>query len=94
MNVVEADIAASHIALLALTGRSVMGVFHTLFEGKTGQFVPASTVWATGAMGIIDEGLERTVAIASTPGIDVHAAVAITIALQASATRRRNIVLV
>ncbi len=36
--------AASHVALLASTGRSVIGVFHTLSAGKAGQFVPGRVV--------------------------------------------------
>ncbi len=31
--VVDASIEANHVALLALTGRPVMGVFHTLSDG-------------------------------------------------------------
>jgi len=45
--VVDDDIDASHAALLALTGSPVIGVFHTLSEGKTGQCVPGSTCPAT-----------------------------------------------
>lgn len=35
---------ASHVALLALTGKPVIGVFHTLSEGKDGHLVPGSIV--------------------------------------------------
>jgi hypothetical protein len=42
--VVDASIAASHVALSALTGNPVMGVFHTLSAGNAGQFVPGIVV--------------------------------------------------
>lgn len=41
---VAESIAASQVALLASTGRVVIGVFHTLSAGKTGHFVPGSVV--------------------------------------------------
>jgi DNA-3-methyladenine glycosylase len=42
--VVEASIAANQVALLGLTGSSVIGVFQTLSAGKAGQFVPGIVV--------------------------------------------------
>jgi hypothetical protein len=38
---------ASHVALLALTGSPVIGVFQTLSAGKAGQRVPGRTCRAT-----------------------------------------------
>ena len=43
-NVVEASIEASQVALSALTGRPVIGVFHTLSAGNAGHWVPGITV--------------------------------------------------
>lgn len=40
----DESIAASHVALLALTGRPVMGVFQTLLAGNAGQSVPGMIV--------------------------------------------------
>jgi hypothetical protein len=37
-------IAASQVALLALTGSVVMGVFHTLSAGNAGHRVPGNVV--------------------------------------------------
>ena len=36
----DESIDAIHVALFELTGNAVMGVFHTLLAGKTGQCVP------------------------------------------------------
>jgi hypothetical protein len=44
--VVLADIAASHAALFAFTGRFVIGVFQTLLAGNIGQFEAPGTVVA------------------------------------------------
>ena len=43
----DESIAASHDALFTSTGSVVIGVFHTLSAGKTGQFVPGRVVPAT-----------------------------------------------
>jgi hypothetical protein len=42
--VLDESIAASHVALLELTGSPVMGVFQTLLAGNAGQFVPGIIV--------------------------------------------------
>jgi hypothetical protein len=42
--VLAESIAASQVALLALTGSDVIAVFHTLSAGKTGHRVPGKMV--------------------------------------------------
>ena len=54
---VDDDIEVSQVALIALTGRSVIGVFHTLSAGNAGQFVPGSVGPATVARG---RGVDET----------------------------------
>jgi len=56
------DIDASHVALLTATGSVVIGVFHTLFAGNAGQFVPGTSGPGTRADGLVGE-LVRLVAL-------------------------------
>lgn len=47
---VEASIAASHVALFELIGKSVIGVFQTLSRGNTEQIVPGKTTPIDGVL--------------------------------------------
>jgi hypothetical protein len=49
-----------------LIGNVVIGVFHTLFAGKAGQFVPGRMGATTRAEDLVDTRLERVVAFEVT----------------------------
>jgi hypothetical protein len=61
--VVEDDIDASHVALFALTGNVVIGVFQTLSAGKAGQFVPGNIGAAMRADVTVADGRDRIAAL-------------------------------
>jgi hypothetical protein len=57
-----------HVALLALTGNPVMGVFHTLLAGKAGQCVPGRRWPDVRALCSVAEFAPRDTALANTEG--------------------------
>lgn len=66
MYVLADDIDASHVALSASVGNVVMGVFHTLSDGKAGQFVPGNIGPASLTDAVVTAG-DRVVA-SDVPG--------------------------
>src|SRR5271166_3802906 len=77
--------AASHLTLFLLTGRPVIGVFHTLSAGKAGHVVPgsvwpaavellAASVVAGRSVGVERRGFSAAPAPAPVPATDTSTA--------------------